>query len=170
MPAGKVKPSKDAQSNIGISDSNSKNVADELNKILADEVVLYVKTLKTHWNIVGRDFHALHVFLDEQYNQLQTIIDSVAERIRKIGHFANGSLKQFLADTSVTELEETGPVHEQVLAQLAADHEALIREMRKLIDTFEEKYDDAGSADFITGIMKEHEKMAWMLRASVSNQ
>jgi starvation-inducible DNA-binding protein len=40
--------------------------------------------------------------------------------------------------------------------------------MRTLIDEFDEKYDDAGSSDFITGIMKEHEKMAWMLRASVS--
>lgn len=154
--------------NIGISESNSKNVADELNKILADEVVLYVKTLKTHWNIVGRDFHALHEFLDEQYNQLQTIIDSVAERIRKVGHFANGSLKQFLADTSLREVSETGPITESMLGELANDHEKLIREMRKLIDTFEEKYDDAGSADFITGIMKEHEEMAWMLRASVT--
>lgn len=54
-----------------------------------------------------------------------------------------------------------------MLASLADDHEGLIREMRRLIDDFDEKYKDAGSADFITGIMKEHEKMAWMLRSSI---
>ena len=144
--------------NIGISSSNSKKVADELNQVLADEFVLYVKTLKVHWNIEGRDFHALHLFLDTQYNQLQTIIDAVAERIRKVGHFANGNMKQFMADASLKEMTSTGAVSENVLAELATDHEALIRKMRSLIDDFEEKYDDAGSSDFITGIMKQHEE------------
>lgn len=152
--------------NTGISNASSKKVADALNQVLADEVVLYIKTLKVHWNIEGRDFHALHKFLDEQYNQLQVIIDAVAERIRKVGHFANGSMKQFLQDASLKELSEQGAISESMLAELAGDHDALIRKTRILIDDFDEKYDDAGSADFITGIMKEHEKMGWMLRAS----
>jgi len=83
--------------NTGISKENSKKVAEALNEVLADEFVLYTKTLNFHWNIEGRDFHALHLFLDEQYNQLQTIIDSVAERIRKVGHFAT-KLGASLAD------------------------------------------------------------------------
>lgn len=165
MATTKAKPSKD-NLNIGISSSNSKKVADELNKILADEFILYVKTLKTHWNIEGRDFHALHLFLDDQYHQLQKVIDAVAERVRKVGHFANGSMKQFMADASLKEMASTGAVSENSLAELATDHEALIRKMRTLIDDFEEKYDDAGSSDFITGIMKQHEEMAWMLRSS----
>ena len=152
--------------NTGISTSNSKKVADALNKVLADEFLLYTKTLKFHWNIEGRDFHALHLFLDEQYHQLQEIIDSVAERIRKVGHFANGSLKQFLGDTSLKEHMETSVITESMITELVQDHESIIRETRTLIDDFDTKYDDAGSSDFITGVMKEHEKMAWMLRAS----
>ena len=159
------KTSKDSL-NIGISSSSSKKVADELNQVLADEFILYLKTLKIHWNIEGRDFHALHIFLDEQYHQLQEIIDSVAERVRKVGHFANGSMKQFMADASLKELSASGAISENALAELATDHEALIRKMRTLIDDFDEKYDDAGSSDFITGIMKQHEEMAWMLRSS----
>jgi DNA-binding ferritin-like protein (oxidative damage protectant) len=154
--------------NTGISDANSKKVADDLNQVLADEVLLYIKTLKFHWNIEGRDFHALHLFLDEQYHQLQIIIDAVAERIRKIGHFASGSMKEFLAGTSLKEHPATGSVSESSIGELASDHDTLIRKMRSLISDFDEKYDDAGSSDFITGIMKEHEKMAWMLRASTS--
>lgn len=152
--------------NTGISAQNTRKVSEELNKLLADEFVLYLKTLKFHWNIEGKDFHALHVFLEEQYTDLQTIIDEIAERIRKIGHFSNGSMKQFLSDCSLKEHTETGIVTENMLSELVADHETLIRTMRDLIDDFEEKYEDSGSSDFITGIMKQHEKMAWMLRAS----
>ena len=155
--------------NTGISTANSKKVADALNQVLADEFVLYTKTLKFHWNIEGRDFHALHLFLDDQYNQLQTIIDAVAERVRKVGHFADGSMKEFLANASLKEHVATSVVSEGMIAELASDHDALIRKTRTLIDDFDEKYDDKGSSDFITGIMKEHEKMAWMLRASVPN-
>ncbi|MEO5648863.1 MAG: DNA starvation/stationary phase protection protein [Ginsengibacter sp.] len=154
--------------NTGISNANSKKVADALNQVLADEVLLYIKTLKFHWNIEGRDFHALHLFLDDQYHQLQVIIDAVAERIRKIGHFASGSMKEFLAGASLKEHPTTGSVSEASIVELASDHDTLIIKMRTLIADFDEKYDDAGSSDFITGIMKEHEKMAWMLRASTS--
>jgi len=152
--------------NTGISNTNSKKVADNLNQLLADEYVLYTKTLKFHWNIEGPDFHALHLFLEEQYNDLQTIIDAVAERVRKIGHFASGSMKQFLANASLKEHNATDAISESMITELVGDHEALIRRMRTLIDDFQEKYDDAGSSDFITGIMEKHEKMAWMLRAS----
>lgn len=155
--------------NIGISNANSKKVAEDLNQILADEFVLYTKTLKFHWNIEGRDFHAIHLFLDEQYHQLQIIIDSVAERIRKIGHFANGSMEEFLAEASLKEHSSTSAVSEPMIAELASDHDTMIRKTRKLVEDFDKKYDDAGSSDFIIGIMKEHEKMAWMLRASVPN-
>lgn len=153
--------------NTGISDVNINKVAGELNRLLADEFVLYVKTLKFHWNIEGRDFHALHLFLEEQYNDLQTIIDEVAERIRKIGSFANGSMKQFLSDCSLKEHMETSTITETMISELVADHESIIRKTRQLIEDFDEKYDDMGSSDFITGVMKKHEKMAWMLRASI---
>src|SRR5574338_1628122 len=145
-----VTAEKNDKLNTGISEENSRKVAEALNEVLADEFVLYTKTLNFHWNIEGRDFHALHLFLDEQYNQLQTMIDSVAERIRKVGHFATGSLKEFLANTSLKEHSGAASVSETMLAELVSDHDAIIRKTRKLIDEFKEKYDDAGSADFIT--------------------
>jgi starvation-inducible DNA-binding protein len=77
-------------------------------------------------------------------------------------------MKEFLDASSLKEHSGAASVSELMLAELVSDHDAIIRKTRKLIDDFEEKYDDAGSSDFITGIMKEHEKMAWMLRASVS--
>jgi len=37
--------------------------------------------------------------------------------------------------------------------------------LRKLINLFTDKYKDAGSADFVTGLMEQHEKMAWFIRS-----
>jgi starvation-inducible DNA-binding protein len=156
--------------NTGISKENSKKVAEILNQLLADEFLLYTKTLNFHWNIEGSNFHSLHLFLDEQYNQLQSIIDSVAERIRNIGHFAKGSMKEFIQIASLNEQTGGTSVSEDMLQQLVDDHDAIIRKTRCLIYDLDEEYDDAGSADFITGIMKEQEKMAWMLRASISKK
>jgi starvation-inducible DNA-binding protein len=71
---------------IGINDANRQSVATQLAKILADETVLYIKTKNAHWNIEGADFYDKHKFFETQFGQLDELIDSVAERIRSIGH------------------------------------------------------------------------------------
>lgn len=152
--------------NIGISEPNKQAVANELNKLLADEFVLYTKTRKFHWNVEGAQFHDLHLFFEKQYDQIAIIMDNVAERIRKIGHYAIGSMSQFLKEASLLEHEDQETPSSAMLQQLLEDHETIIRRLRKDIDTFQDKYKDAGTADFITGLIEQHETMAWMLRAT----
>jgi starvation-inducible DNA-binding protein len=82
------------KTNIGIKEEGRKAVAEQLAKLLADEFILYTKTRNAHWNIEGPDFHAMHIFFESQYEQLDEAMDSVAERIRKIGHYAPGTLTQ----------------------------------------------------------------------------
>lgn len=154
------------KNHLGMSMASSELVARELNQLLADEVVLYIKTLNYHWNLEGEGFHALHVFLEEQYTKLQELIDGVAERIRKVGHYASGSMKEFMKDATLKE-SVGGKVTPYMLAELAAGHDAIIRNARELINKFTNDYDDTGSADFVTGLMRDHEKMSWMLHASV---
>ena len=88
---------------IGITDANRQAVATELAKILADETVLYIKTKNAHWNIEGADFYEKHKFFETQLGQLDEIIDSVAERIRTIGHYASATLKSYLSLTHLSE-------------------------------------------------------------------
>ena len=164
--AAKEATSESQGANIGISTDNKQAVADELNKLLADEFLLYTKTRKFHWNVEGAQFHDLHLFFEKQYNQLATIMDEVAERIRKIGHYALGSMKHFLQEASLLEDEDANTSAAEMLQQLLEDHETIIRRLRSDIDKFQEVYKDAGSADFITGLVEQHETMAWMLRAT----
>jgi starvation-inducible DNA-binding protein len=155
-----------AEANIGISEPNKQAVADELNKLLADEFLLYTKTRKFHWNVEGAQFHDLHLFFEKQYDQIAVIMDEVAERIRKIGHYALGSMKHFLKEASLLENEDTETSSATMLQELLDDHETIIRRLRSDIEKFQDKYKDAGSADFITGLVEQHETMAWMLRAT----
>lgn len=153
---------------IGITDKNALAVADILNTLLADEYVIYTKTRNFHWNITGMQFIALHKLLEAHYEELEVFIDDVAERIRSIGHFALGSLSDFLKVTNLTEAKGNKNEATDMLNALVQDHETIIRVLRKKTDEVSDKYKDAGSADFITGIMEKHEKMAWMLRAHLS--
>ena len=152
--------------NIGISDKNRQAVATELNKLLADEHVLYNKTRNYHWSVEGPSFMEFHKLYEAQYTELAEMIDEIAERIRTIGHFAEGRLKEIL---KLAELDEPAPPTDQAsqIRNLEGDHEILIVRLRKLIGDFEDKNKDKGTADFATGIMKQHEKMAWMLRSYV---
>ena len=153
------------KTNIGIKEKDRQAVADQLAKLLADEFVLYTKTRNAHWNVEGPDFHAMHIFFESQYEQLDEVMDSVAERIRKIGHYAPGTLTQLLQLTHLTEKSDGKNDSLGFLKELLEDHESIIEFIRGNINPIADKYNDAGTSDFITGLMETHEGMAWMIRA-----
>jgi starvation-inducible DNA-binding protein len=153
------------KTSIGISESNRKTVAEQLDKLLADEFVLYTKTLNAHWNIEGPDFHSVHLYFEELYGQSQEIVDAVAERIRQLGHYAPATLKDFLKLTHLTEQMKGGNTSPDLIKNLLGDHESIIEFIRANIKEFDEAHKDAGTSDFVTSLMEKHEKIAWMLRA-----
>ena len=152
------------KANIGITDKNKETVVNILNVLLADEHILYTKTRNYHWNYEGDNFMEIHKFYEGQYDELAEIIDEVAERIRMLGHFPEGRLKDFLRITRLPEQDYTSDQAEQ-LRNLLADHESIIISIRKVVDKIGETYKDAGTMDFVTGIMQQHEKMSWMIRS-----
>jgi len=150
---------------IGINEESRKAVSDQLVKLLADEFVLYTKTRNAHWNVEGTDFHSMHLFFESQYEQHDETMDSVAERIRTIGHYAPATLKSFLDLTHLTEKTRDKNDSLSFIKELLEDHESIIEFIRGNIDPFASKYHDYGTSDYITGLMEDQEKMAWMLRS-----
>ncbi|MEA5402923.1 DNA starvation/stationary phase protection protein [Arcicella sp. DC2W] len=149
---------------IGISETNRADVALELSKILADEFVLYTKTRNAHWNVEGPDFYSIHKFFESQYEQLDEVMDDVAERIRAIGHYAPATLKMYLQLTHLSEESREENDSAGYIKELLSDHQTVIIHLRENINKFATEYHDLGTSDFITGLMERHEKMAWMLR------
>jgi DNA-binding ferritin-like protein (oxidative damage protectant) len=105
--------------------------------LLADEHVLYIKTRRAHWNVEGPDFLAIHRFFEEQYKQLESIIDDVAERIRTIGHYAEATLAGFLNETHLSEQTREKNDSAGFMKSLLEDHETIVIHLRENIERYQ---------------------------------
>ena len=152
--------------NTGISDEARAEIAKGLSRLLADSYTLYLKTHNFHWNVKGPLFNTLHVMFETQYTELALAVDEIAERIRALGAQAPGSYSQFAALTSIKE-ETTVPKAEDMIAQLVADQETVVRTARSIFASVS-KAGDEPSADLLTQRMQVHEKTAWMLRSMLA--
>ena len=155
------------RANIGKTEKNIQPVVNSLNKLLADEHVLYTKTRNYHWNVEGSNFMEMHKFYETLYSELAEVIDVVAERIRSIGHYSQGRLKDFIELTNLLEPDYTTDQKSQ-LQNLLEDHETISRYLRKDIPVFNDQYHDIGNADILTDLLKSHEKWAWFIRSYLS--
>ena len=153
------------QAVIGINPNYIDEIAKKLCRVLADEFVIYVKTLNAHWNIEGPDFYNKHLFFEKQYGEMIEIVDTVAERIRSLGHYAPATLEAFLQLTHFTEATRQNNSSSGFMETLLDDHDAIVVTLRATVNTFINELKDAGTGDFVTGLIETHEKMAWMLRA-----
>lgn len=138
-------------------------VAQGLARVLADSSLLYMMLRNFHWNVTGPQFHALHTMFEEQYTELITAIDEIAERIRAIGHPAPGTFSEYLEYGSVKEVAGV-PDAEQMIRHLAEAHETLVETIRKVFPHTEEIHDEV-TADMMIARMQVHDKAAWMLRS-----
>lgn len=156
------------QTQIGVKQENINKVIKPLCQLLADEFVLYVKTLNAHWNVEGKDFYNKHLFFEIQYKELAEIIDIVAERIRSLGHYAPATLSSFLELTHLTEQSRERNDSIGFMNMLLESHDTIIMFIRGYINDIGTILKDAGTSDLITGLAERHETMAWKLRAHLA--
>ncbi len=158
------------KTNIGINDEARFEIGQMLNLLLADEYVLAITTRDYHWNVTGPEFPGLHRQFDEQHAQIDANIDAIAERARAIGINARGNWSE-LTDAARSEADPgTGLCAEHMVAELLALHEDLVTQLRTDSAACATRFLDAGTADFLTGLMKQHETTAWMLRAQLETE
>ena len=152
--------------NIGIDLEQRQKIAAGLSRLLADSYTLYLKTHNFHWNVTGPQFNTLHTMFEEQYTELATAVDEIAERIRALGIKAPGSYSAF---TELTSIEEGGGDEsaEEMIRQLVIGQETVARTAREAFPAAEAASDEP-SADLLTQRMQIHEKNAWMLRSMLA--
>ena len=149
---------------IGLDENVRKSVAEALNATLSDTYALYMKTHAYHWNVTGPQFHTLHIMFEEQYREMWTALDEIAERVRALGVFAPTSGKQFAELSAIDNADTSPPAASTMVERLLGDHETLIKRARNSLSVAEEA-GDAASADLLTVRIQTHEKTAWMLRS-----
>jgi starvation-inducible DNA-binding protein len=148
---------------IGIADTERKQIADGLSRLLADTYSLYLKTHNFHWNVTGPMFQTLHLMFETQYNELALAVDLIAERIRALGFAAPGTYSKFAELSSIKETSGVPPATEMIRL-LVEGQEAVVRTARSVFPIVDKNNDEA-TADLLTQRMQVHEKTAWMLRS-----
>lgn len=159
----RLKKGGNMKSKFGLTDEQKQKIADQLGVLLASNYGLYFNTLNAHWNMEDSRFLFLHEMLEEQYKSLADAGDEIAERIRQMGHKAPGSFKKLAESNSFTDLSEEASA-DQMLTHLAECHEAAIQKCRE-ISVLGEECGDFGLVDMLGGLLRDHEKTAWMLRS-----
>ena len=141
-----------------------------LNAILADEFVLYVRTLNCHWNVRGMQFHSLHAFFEELYQASATIIDDLAEKVRAVGGTAMATMEEYLGNSRLKETVGSPGDPRKMISDLADGHETVVKHLREAFHLVEEKFDDPSTSNFIADLLEKHEKMMWMLQTHLDRE
>lgn len=149
---------------IGLQKKDRKVITDALARVLADTFMLYAKTHGFHWNVTGSNFYSLHKFFKELYEDLIEGGDTIAERIRALGHWAPSSFADFSSLSAIK--EQTHHIYDasDMLRQLVLDNELVVRRLKEVFDVAQAN-NDSVTADMITARMDIHSKAAWMLRS-----
>ena len=148
---------------IGIAEADRRAIAEALARLLAETYTLYLKTHNYHWNVTGPMFNTLHAMFMDQYTEMSTAVDDIAERIRALGFPAPGSYRDFSRLSSIPE-ESDEPDAAEMIRRLVKGQEQVVRTAREAFPAAEAAGDEA-SADLLTQRLQLHEKNAWMLRS-----
>ncbi len=148
---------------IGLDEKSRKKIADGLSKLLADSYTLYLKTHNYHWNVTGPEFRTLHLMFEEEYTELATAVDVLAERIRALGFPAPGTYKAYAKLSSIQE-EDDIPAAQDMIRNLVKAHETVIRTARSVLPVAADAHDET-TVGVLGDRLDIHEKTAWMLRS-----
>lgn len=140
----------------------SKDIAGTMNAILADVFALYLKTKNFHWHMSGPHFRDYHLLLDEQADQLFSMTDPIAERIRKVGGTTLRSIGHIGRIQRVLDNDADYVEPEDMLAELRDDNKTLTARLREAHSVCE-SFNDVATTSLIEVWIDETERRTWFL-------
>lgn len=141
----------------------SSQVMKALRQVVADSYALLGQTHICHWNVRGPGFFALHNAFEEQYTELFTAVDEIAERVRALGALAPGGLGNLARMSNIKEIKEDATA-EQMVKHLADANRALVANLVAARNSAAEAGDDQ-TEDLMIARLQVHEKTIWMLES-----
>lgn len=142
------------------------HIAEQINKLIADNTVYYQKVRHYHWNVIGDNFFELHEAFEEEYEATAEVIDTLAERVRALGEIPLHTLEAMLNNTNLDE-DESVPNQTDMIRRAADDLTRMVDEMYKVHHTTDEA-NDLGSSNMLEDLIEKTEKRIWMLRAFIN--
>lgn len=147
--------------------SNAKKVSIEvLNARLADGIDLALLTKQAHWNIKGPQFIALHEMIDAFRTEIDTHVDTMAERVVQLGGTALGTTQAVAKASALAAYPTDIYASKDHLAALIERYGKAANLVRAAIEQTDEA-GDADTADILTAYSRGLDKALWFLEAHV---
>jgi starvation-inducible DNA-binding protein len=134
-----------------------------LQDTLVDLVDLSLVAKQAHWNLVGRQFHDVHLHLDELVQTARAYADAVAERAAAIGVPPDGRAPTVAKSSSVPEFPNGWVSDRDTVKRIFEATDTVVRRLRPRIP-------QAGTVDTLTedlliSVGRDLEKARWMWQA-----
>jgi starvation-inducible DNA-binding protein len=125
-------------------------------------------TLKhVHWNVVGRDFIAVHEMLDPQIDAVREQVDDIAERMATMGVSPKGTPGAIVKERSWDDYDLGRATCEEHLGALDVVYTGVIADHRKAIELAGDI--DPITEDMLIGQARNLELFHWFVRAHLEN-
>jgi starvation-inducible DNA-binding protein len=141
-------------------------VTSALQDSLVELIDLALQAKQYHWNVVGPNFRAVHVHLDELTDEVRGWYDDVAERLVALGVAADGRSGTVASGTPLPEAGDGWQRDADTVAAMAARVDQVAGNVRRR--AVEIGDDDLISQDLLVEVGAGLEKQAWMLRAQAA--
>jgi len=139
---------------------------DQLRAVLADTFHLYFRAHAFHWNVTGILFPQLHDFFGKIYTATWAELDGIAEHIRACGELAPASVESLLRFRNVAPNDATPGTYKEMIEQLVMLNRTLLGSLAVARNAAEDEK-QIGVVNYLEGLIDAHEKLNWMLSASL---
>jgi starvation-inducible DNA-binding protein len=119
--------------------------------------------------VKGRDFFQLHELFDKIHGEVETFVDTLAERITTLGGVADGRVATTAANTQLNEYPLEARLGESHLRAVAAALGQFGKALRQDIDAAA-TMPEADTADIFTEISRETDKLLWFVEAHLMDE
>lgn len=145
-----------------LGDNAVQDIGGALNNLLADAFALYIKTKNFHWHVSGRHFRDYHLLLDEHGDQILSMTDELAERVRKIGGRTIHSIGDIGRRQRILDNDDSRVLPDDMLAELRGDNLQIIDFMRET-HALSGRHGDVATTSMLENWIDEAERRVWFL-------
>jgi len=139
-------------------------VIKQLKQIQADAHALYVKIHNYHWNVKGMDFHPIHSYAQNVYNEMSELYDDTAERVIMLGDKPYLTLEELIKATKIETEKGSSFKSKEIIAKIFKDFDYLLKEFKDLSE-LASKNEDKTTEAFADEKVAKLEKDLWMLNS-----
>lgn len=148
---------------IGLDSKLSKDIATDLNTLLANFQLYYQNLRGIHWNIKGKAFFDLHVKFEELYDDANTKIDELAERILTLGETPLHTFQDYVEQAKVPVGKNIS--EDEKAVRLIVDSLAQLLLLERAVMEKSGDANDEGTSSMMSDFITEQEKTVWMMKA-----